>query len=643
MSTILEALKLLKEETLNEGTDYRGQAIKMIVNSGLFNEEVATKIIDGLYRQDIHAFVHAPAWLEKYLKGIARMLIEESNGDTNKAQSFLRECPQVFEKYLTWVKENREKIGSNKLDDEFINKMSYEDIKRKIKEIQSELDKQSKDELSKMKFNNSSSYSLIPITSYEQLHSTYGGNATGDGTDKPGQYAGHSGTSWCHTNSNVTYNDWLSDEDSQFFILQNNNWKNIPFNKQTNTEMQGKDEYGNSLLALLVDSDGLQRVTLRCNHVGVNGMADNQYKTFAELSKIAGFNVEEEVYKHFTPQQHQENVENEYQYLDEASTPINLDNNIPVNLFKLVGSTVPLGPRLGAFCTLSRISDNISYYNIDARDYMEYVNSDLLPNRDEYEDEDEYEEAVSYYVDEVDAEWDEDINEEVSGVLNRITTFTVPEGVVTINSFTFNDCHRLNTVNLPESLNYIKKSAFESCDINELSIPKNVSFIGEDAFAYNHHLTSIKLECSKIVLQKNAFHYCNNLEKVDFTDCKVDGFWEAFTHMTSLKTININARTADGFRNFSNNSNTINLYNFPDLKEINIKLNSGKVLQFATDFENGTVYLPTENTMEDLRELRSFIHHLSSENTVYFDKYCFSRGDLLDAESGEVLKKKWEW
>lgn len=61
MSTILEALKLLKEETLNEGTDYRGQAIKMIVNSGLFNEEVATKIIDGLYRQDIHAFVHAPA------------------------------------------------------------------------------------------------------------------------------------------------------------------------------------------------------------------------------------------------------------------------------------------------------------------------------------------------------------------------------------------------------------------------------------------------------------------------------------------------------------------------------------------------------------------------------------------------------
>lgn len=123
------------------------------------------------------------------------MLIEESNGDTNKAQSFLRECPQVFEKYLTWVKENREKIGSNKLDDEFINKMSYEDIKRKIKEIQSELDKQSKDELSKMKFNNSSSYSLIPITSYEQLHSTYGGNATGDGTDKPGQYAGHSGTS----------------------------------------------------------------------------------------------------------------------------------------------------------------------------------------------------------------------------------------------------------------------------------------------------------------------------------------------------------------------------------------------------------------------------------------------------------------
>ena len=51
--------------------------------------------------------------------------------------------------------------------------------------------------------------------------------------------------------------------------------------------------------AILVNKFGkLDKATLRCNHVGVVGSADNQYNSYAELSKIAGFNVEEEVLKY---------------------------------------------------------------------------------------------------------------------------------------------------------------------------------------------------------------------------------------------------------------------------------------------------------------------------------------------------------
>ena len=103
-----------------------------------------------------------------------------------------------------------------------------------------------------MKFSNSSNYTLVPIDSYEQMHKLYGGHWTGDGTDEEGEYAGNGGTSWCHTNSKNTYANWTKGG-HRFFVLQHNNWKDIPFNEKTNKEMSGKDDYGNSLIAILVN------------------------------------------------------------------------------------------------------------------------------------------------------------------------------------------------------------------------------------------------------------------------------------------------------------------------------------------------------------------------------------------------------
>lgn len=100
----LEQLNKIDEKILAEGTHYDKKAVKIIVDSGLFSEEVATEIIDALFTEDIHAFVHAPAWLEKYLVGIANMLVKYCGGDASRAQSFLTECPSVFDQYLTIIK-----------------------------------------------------------------------------------------------------------------------------------------------------------------------------------------------------------------------------------------------------------------------------------------------------------------------------------------------------------------------------------------------------------------------------------------------------------------------------------------------------------------------------------------------------------
>ena len=216
---ITDGLDRMIESILLEGTHYDKRAVDIIVNSGLFDQETSQKIIDGLFRQDIHAFVHAPAWLEKYLLGIARMLVEEANGDRSRAQEFLIECPVIYDRYLEYIKQIRDKLNSDKdrlnLDDKFNQKMSYNDVKKKVEEIQDQLDKQSHEQLVNKKFNKDPSYNIIFIDSYDQMNQLFGGHWTGDGSSDA--YAGGGGTAWCHANSKNVYNQWTQQRKFRFF------------------------------------------------------------------------------------------------------------------------------------------------------------------------------------------------------------------------------------------------------------------------------------------------------------------------------------------------------------------------------------------------------------------------------------------
>lgn len=271
--------------TVMAGTRYDKNAAKILSDSGLFDAETSNKIIQTLFTEDISAFNHAPNWLEKYLKGIARIIIEESQGNPEKASEFIEKSTKVFDTYIAYVRKLRDKLGGAEYDKQFVEKMSFADVQQEIKN----LEKDYYDELDIV--SNASGYTLIPIKDYNEMHSMFGGHWTGDGTDRDGQYAGHGGTSWCHTNHESTYNSWVHGG-NEFFVLAANNWKDIPFNEESN-EKNAKDEYGNSLIAILVDKNGnLDRATPRSNHVGhLEGHADHQYN-YQQLSAIAGFDVE---------------------------------------------------------------------------------------------------------------------------------------------------------------------------------------------------------------------------------------------------------------------------------------------------------------------------------------------------------------
>ena len=486
--------RVREELLLEKGTDYKKQAIKIISNSGLFDEETSTKIIDGLFRQDIHAFNHAPAWLEKYLKGIARMLVEYCDGDSSKAQQFLTECPSEFEYYLTWVKQNREKLG-NQLDDEFVNNLTYEQVKEKNNKIRDEIDAKSKDELSKMKFSDSSNYTLVPIDSYEQMHKLYGGHWTGDGTDKEGEYAGNGGTSWCHTNSVNTYNNWTKGG-YRFFVLQRNNWKDIPFNEKTNEEMGGKDDYGNSLIAILVNKYGkLNNATLRCNHVGVNSSADNQYNSYAELSKIAGFNVEEEVLKNDFEEF---SVDRLFTVKDCVLMRTSNDLDIYGNIIEY---TIPEGTRI-----------------IDSRTFSDCrsLTSITIPT------------SVK------------SIGDYAFNNCTSLAHITLPDGITSIGDSVFSNCIALTNIEIPNSVEEIGEFAFYNCSsLTSITIPNGVTSICSYAFAYCTSLTSITIPDSVINMEEYAFARCTSLTSIALSNRLTFIGSGVFEHCSSLTSITI--------------------------------------------------------------------------------------------------------
>ena len=534
----------MKTKVIFEGTRYDEKASEILANSGLFDLETSRKIIEGLFRTDIPAF-HGSGhnWLEKYLKGIARMIVEEANGDPKKAVEFLETSPKIFDKYLTWVKDERPKVG-NSLDDEFIEKMSYQDVVNKVNEIKDELSKKSQEELANMEFT-SSNYTLVPINSFEEFNSKYGGNKTGDGNDENGHYAGNDGTAWCHANDDKTYERWTR-EGQHFFVLQNNDWEKIPFNPETNDAEEGKDAYGTSLIAILTDAWGqLDNATLRCNHVWTNHpqgipQADNQYKTFAELSKVAGFNVEEKV-KEFIG----EIDESEF-FVIQGTVLKKLRNkykgdNCPKHLVIPEGVTTIAE---GAFedATFHTIVLPKSLLRIEFYAFYRCINLEKIDIPESVVEigTASFERCISL----------EDV---ILPPINRIAEATfswcinllsvyIPEGVTEIGDHAFQHCEKLGYIGLPSTIKEIETGAFWGCGLQYFDIKATTPLeeIGKAVFKECHNLERVSLPDSVRKIYPYAFEGCDKLKELDLRNTSLVGIGNnAFEDCTQLEEIQL--------------------------------------------------------------------------------------------------------
>jgi len=100
------------------------------------------------------------------------------------------------------------------------------------------------------------------------------------------------------------------------------------------------------------------------------------------------------------------------------------------------------------------------------------------------------------------------------GVSN--TSYTIPDGVVTVDDYSFSYCPAIRSVSFPDSVLSIGNNAFFYCkELHSVSISKNLETIGAVAFAYCSSLARFTVPKSVTSIDFMALLGCSELISID--------------------------------------------------------------------------------------------------------------------------------
>ncbi|MBQ8448638.1 MAG: leucine-rich repeat protein [Clostridia bacterium] len=76
------------------------------------------------------------------------------------------------------------------------------------------------------------------------------------------------------------------------------------------------------------------------------------------------------------------------------------------------------------------------------------------------------------------------------------SSFDIPKNITSIGDYAFASCRNLSYVSIPNGVTSIGKNAFEWCWIREINIPDTVKSIGDNAFYYCSYIRSLEIPTS---------------------------------------------------------------------------------------------------------------------------------------------------
>lgn len=134
-----------------------------------------------------------------------------------------------------------------------------------------------------------------------------------------------------------------------------------------------------------------------------------------------------------------------------------------------------------------------------------------------------------------------------------ITSFSVPQSVMSIEAYAFSECVNLMSVTIPDSVTSIGEYAFSRCtSLTSIRLPEGIASLGDATFAYCESLVSVELPSQLISIGKNAFQMCTSLNEVSIPERVTLIGRSAFEMCTNLMRIVIpNSVTSIGDSAFS--------------------------------------------------------------------------------------------
>lgn len=154
---------------------------------------------------------------------------------------------------------------------------------------------------------------------------------------------------------------------------------------------------------------------------------------------------------------------------------------------------------------------------------------------------------------------------------------------------------------IPDGVTEIYKKAFENCNLENITIPNSVRYIGPYAFKDCMHLNNIQIPNGVIMIAKDAFNFCLNLHNVSLPD--------------SIQKIDKWAFSACGIKHI-----TLSSYRVFKLLDGHQKLVAA--FSIIKNYYNKTV----EYTEEEIQDLKEFIR----ENRIELFPYAMKNMDLYD-------------
>lgn len=121
-----------------------------------------------------------------------------------------------------------------------------------------------------------------------------------------------------------------------------------------------------------------------------------------------------------------------------------------------------------------------------------------------------------------------------------LTDVTIPESVETIADNAFNNSYTLTSITIPGSVKTIGNNAFRMCEsLESVTIENGVKSIGEFAFTWSTNLTSAKIAGSVETIGSCAFEGCGSLTDVIIENGVKTIGWYAFKECNSLTDVTI--------------------------------------------------------------------------------------------------------